>query len=428
MRRLALAAVAVGLIAGVLAALLAPERSESAGSFGPITIRPAFKPILDSGVVQLRAVPGTVKIEQRRADPRGGPPFAIRVFRAERLALPPGSRDLAKARLLGHPLCAQLGRIYKGRFGWIDARNVFRPVGIDYFHAPIRCGDRWRDERSDPQLSVTTLITDPLKPSATPLQSIVWGIAGGLTKSVTLDGVPHDERTPSASARGAFLAFGEPETSPYATSATIDYRGRKSITATFAGRYGLGAPAPHGRVPERAAPGSEQIEARAPDPAGDVPWAITAFRSAGGDYCAGTSGRLVGRLVGGVDFGLGTFSESPPSGHCFGLPSKLPRTMAVGLSTSGENAPPRLSPEAEPDSSRIRLRTLRGRTTLSGVAKAAVREVTIQSPRDVRTVVPSPRAHVFLVVYDGVFPAGEFVVTSTLADGSKVKQTMPAGF
>jgi hypothetical protein len=57
-----------------------------------------------------------------------------------------------------------------------------------------------------------------------------------------------------------------------------------------------------------------------------------------------------------------------------------------------------------------------------------VREVTIKSPRDVRTVLPSPRAHVFLVVYDGLFPTGDFVLTSMFADGSHVTQRIHAGF
>jgi hypothetical protein len=51
-----------------------------------------------------------------------------------------------------------------------------------------------------------------------------------------------------------------------------------------------------------------------------------------------------------------------------------------------------------------------------------VREITIQTPRDVRTIVPSPRAHAFIVVYDGSFPAGNTDLRVTFSDGSHTVQ------
>jgi hypothetical protein len=42
----------------------------------------------------------------------------------------------------------------------------------------------------------------------------------------------------------------------------------------------------------------------------------------------------------------------------------------------------------------------------------------IQTPRDVRTLVPSPRGHVVFALYESAFPSGELVVTSHLRDGS----------
>lgn len=425
----AITAIAIGLIAGSIAALVIPTRSEGKGGFGPITVLPARKHVIDSGMVQLALVPGSLRIEARRADPRGGPPFAVRVFRAQRLALPPGGRDLSKARLLGHPLCAQLGRIYRGRFGWLDARNRFRPARIDMFSAPTVCGDRWRDRRSLPQLTLTKLITDPLKSSAVPVQTVAWGFAGGLTSSVSLDGVPAGEQSPKSSQRGAFLAFGDDHTRSFEATATVHYRGRSTLVKVpFAGRWGAGAPPPHGPLEQRVIPGTQQIEARAPDPSGGLPWAMTASRSRGGDWCAASPGRLVGTLVGGVAFNLGTFSESAPPSHCFSSGVALSHSMPIAISSGGSSIPYGLDPEAEPDNGRVRLRTLRGQTTLGGVTSPDVREVTIKSPRDVRTVLPSPRAHVFLVVYDGLFPTGDFVLTSTFADGSHATQKVRAGF
>ena len=65
------------------------------------------------------------------------------------------------------------------------------------------------------------------------------------------------------------------------------------------------------------------------------------------------------------------------------------------------------------------LRRLDGRTVLHGRTTADVREVTITTSRDIRTVVPDRRTHVFLAVYDGSFPGEPFRVTATLRDGSR---------
>jgi hypothetical protein len=276
---------------------------------------------------------------------------------------------------------------------------------------------------------VTKLITDPLKSSAVAVQTVAWGVAGGLTSSVELDGVPAGERSPQSSRRGAFLAFGDDQTRSFKATATVRYRGRRPlIEVPFGGRWGLATPPPHGPVPQRVIPGTEQVEARAPDPSGGLPWAMTAARSQGGGWCVGQPARLVGNLVGGVAFDLATFSESPPQRRCFLMGQVLSRSTPISISSGGSDIPYGLTPEAEPENGRIRLRTLRGQTTLSGVTLPDVREVTIESPRDVRTVLPSPRAHVFLVVYDGLFPTGDFVLTSTFADGSRATQKIRAGF
>jgi hypothetical protein len=47
-----------------------------------------------------------------------------------------------------------------------------------------------------------------------------------------------------------------------------------------------------------------------------------------------------------------------------------------------------------------------------------VRSITIATPRDVGTISPSPRAHVFAVVYDGGFPTGQIEISARMKDGS----------
>src|SRR3954453_5692950 len=179
-RSLILGAIAVGLAVAIAVALLVPTRSSGADASPPaagkITVRPPRGKASVPGAVILRPKRSSVRITQRLDDPRGGPPFALRVFRADRFASTGGTRD--QLLLLGHDLCVQLGRIYQGRFGWIDGANVFRPARFDYRDSPVLCGDRWRDDRSHPEMLVTTLITDPSQPRAEGLQSIAWGFGG----------------------------------------------------------------------------------------------------------------------------------------------------------------------------------------------------------------------------------------------------------
>jgi hypothetical protein len=64
------------------------------------------------------------------------------------------------------------------------------------------------------------------------------------------------------------------------------------------------------------------------------------------------------------------------------------------------------------------LRRLDDRTVLHGRTTADVTAVTITTSRDIRTVVPDPRSHVVIAVYDGTFPREPFKITATLRDGS----------
>jgi hypothetical protein len=57
-------------------------------------------------------------------------------------------------------------------------------------------------------------------------------------------------------------------------------------------------------------------------------------------------------------------------------------------------------------------------TTVSGTTHSDVTAITIATPRDVRTLVPSPRAHAFIAVYDGEFATGEIVITAHFSDGT----------
>jgi hypothetical protein len=49
--------------------------------------------------------------------------------------------------------------------------------------------------------------------------------------------------------------------------------------------------------------------------------------------------------------------------------------------------------------------------------------VTIRTPRDVRTLVPSAK-HAILAVYDGRFPGGKVTATARFKDGHEVTRTL----
>jgi hypothetical protein len=79
----------------------------------------------------------------------------------------------------------------------------------------------------------------------------------------------------------------------------------------------------------------------------------------------------------------------------------------------------------DPESARVQRRTLPGRTIVSGFAHPDVRAITLQTPRDVRTLRPTGPSRAFLAVYDGEFFGGAITLTARLADGSTHRDTIP---
>ena len=71
---------------------------------------------------------------------------------------------------------------------------------------------------------------------------------------------------------------------------------------------------------------------------------------------------------------------------------------------------------------------LPGRFELVVECHPSVERVTIRSPRDIRTLVPSERGHVVFALYDGHFSAGELVLIATMRGGGRVVQRFPLGF
>jgi len=125
-------------------------------------------------------------------------------------------------------------------------------------------------------------------------------------------------------------------------------------------------------------------------------------------------------MIGALDARSDTFHPYPvgEGGNCGAGPSGLTRAQPLSFSLSTRPG------DGDADAAR---RTLPGRTLISGTAHPAVREITIQTPRDVRTLRPASRSRAFLAVYDGEFFSGAITVVAHLADGTSTRHTFPVG-
>lgn len=374
LRGLLLAAVACGLaLAGALAVLLpgpSHERSAATAAADPLGRGPAAAAAdpstltVAAGWPQKRTLQadGPPRIVAREPNPGGGPEWAVRVFPARQTW-----RERGGGRTFGGPMgCAQLGRVYDGRFGWVDGANVFRPVEPGLGGAPTNCSalpsSAWPLRLSER----ITRISDPAGGKVRELGTVLWSV---------LDSDPR--------------------------------RARVRLVVGEAAR-------------QRGA----RVEYRVPDPGGGLPWGIAATAAGGEPPCLSMVGRVVGDHVGNVDYRLGTLSEMAGADErrCSTSPSGGPPvTRSRPLALMAYSIP---APDADPAlaSRRVARRTLVGQTTIVGLAHRDVMSVTLVSPRDVRTLTPSPREHAFAAVYDGGFPTGRIDVVARMRDGTTVRQ------
>jgi hypothetical protein len=93
------------------------------------------------------------------------------------------------------------------------------------------------------------------------------------------------------------------------------------------------------------------------------------------------------------------------------------RPCSIGYGGGGPEDPLREVSALE-RRARTERRVSGGRFYLTATCRADVDRVTIRTPRDVRTLAPSERAHIVFALYDGTFPSGEIVVTAHLRSGA----------
>ncbi|MEV4419145.1 hypothetical protein AB0L40_04110 [Patulibacter sp. NPDC049589] len=353
-----------------------------------------------SGAIHLR-VRGTIRVEARVADPGGGPAWAVRVFDADRTF----DEADGTTRTIGHNRCAQLGRIHRGRFGWLDGEGTFRPTRPSLFTSETVCGSRRPDVNSRPRAEVLRT-TSGLR-SAEPhlAATVLWGRLGPAAGDVDVRfGARRDATT--AGPDGVVLRVGSPDLDPRTVSVTA--------------RYGRGT-----RV-EAADPGglAARLAVRAADPAGGMPYGLSAARGSGGAWCVGPVGRVVDGRSGTLNFRLGTFTEH--TGRAFGCAGGARDGRAVPVQSSGGEdlgAEPMYA-EGAPAPGRVARRTPPGLAWTAGQARADVRSLTFRTPSDVRTLNPAGPAHAFLVVYAGRFPAGSSELVATLRSGKEQRSPL----
>ena len=194
----------------------------------------------------------------------------MRTFAARRLVTDPGEPP----HVVGRPLCAQLGRIHRGRFGWVDATNTFRPVGIVHRGAPLDCGSTRPDLGRQPFSRAFCRITDPTAAAARALQTVAWGRAGSAGR-VRLR-IAGRELTPPRTPSGVFLVLAPARVQVGEIGGEVD--------------YGSGRPV---RLRMGSFSGRSVIEFRSPDPNGGLTWGITAARRDDGRWCSSGGGRVV---------------------------------------------------------------------------------------------------------------------------------------
>ena len=145
-----------------------------------------------------------------------------------------------------------------------------------------------------------------------------------------------------------------------------------------------------------------------------------ASRGARGGVCLSQPGTLVGTRLGTVVRRLGIFLPLGLEKLVVCPPWRRSPTQAhpVQITTTIWGS------DLQDPRGRIERRMLGSRIVFHGRVHPDVASVTIRTPRDVRTLVPSSDVHAILAVYDGHFPGGEVTATARMKDGREVTRAL----
>ncbi|RKQ93473.1 hypothetical protein C8N24_3340 [Solirubrobacter pauli] len=391
--RLALAAALLGSAAGATAVLAVadddPPRKPTppaVAAAAPTAAQPTPEPLEAEAVRLLIQVP----------DPEGGAPWAVRRF---------DTRIRTRTRLQRNA-CWELGRLAGDRFGWIDGKGAFTAHAPGDHGLPLNCLSPRGLEKVGSIVTGFGTVTLPPDGAPQPARGVTWGPVATDVVAITPEGGPRIPVGPE----GVVLRVVRGESDRLLRGVLERRDGSRK-------RFDH-APSLPNRKRERPVPGTRSVEVRAPDPAGGEPWAIVVHEGSKGGRCFGGPGRLVGTQLGYVDPVLDTFSSTGDFEVVCALP-KPTRAFPLRVTTLVSSIP-----GGDDDRGRIERRTLPNRIVFHGRVHPDVVSVTIRTPRDVRTLVPSPEHHLFIAVYDGQFPGGDATATAHLRNGEEVTRSL----
>lgn len=430
MKKLVAATIAAGVLAGAAGAAVQANDSAPTAPSAKQAQAPAPVPIsaqpqgrladgrFEAGYVQYRVHHARVAL--RIPDSSGGPDWALKTFDAERVALDRPARTLAHAKVIGRNRCAQLGRMQDGAFGWVYGDGRFRRVATGSEYGLVQCTGLKRPHLSA-ALKEALDLADPAEPKVT--RAAVWGIAPDAT-AVNVAGTGGADGAATVGG-DAFLKLGDPSTKAGA-EARVEAGGHTQrlgpTDPTFPPSFKIKFPTP--------IPGSERVEARAPDPAGAPGWGLLVAQTREGVPCVTQPTQVAGDRTGYIDVRLALVSggTSPSPSSCRPVAEKPDSKRPCDVGWGGGNAEELEGSDAFARRARTERRLLSGRTQVYGQCSDQVVRITVRTPRDIRTLVPSALGHAFLAVYDGDFPAGRLEITAHLKNGKTWTQKSELGF
>jgi hypothetical protein len=313
--------------------------------------------------------------------------------------------------VIGRSRCVLLGRLDGERFGWVYGDGRFRDLGIE--DQLLQCTALKRPGKMARTASILA-IADPAAPKIT--AGVVWGLLPGAT-SVSVTGAGA-----TVTRNGAFLRVAGPDAR--FAGASVSGGGH---TVRLGPPRTLPGPQPRGGFPTVIA-GTERVEAPAPDPAGGPRWGIRVAETREGVPCASGPTRVVEDRAGGVDLRLALFAEGAISSvACRSLSTKPSAERPCDIGTGFGNAEEIEGGDAFLERARVERRLLAGRADVWAQCAENVERVTLRTPRDVRTLVPSAVGHVILAVYDGDFVDGELEFVAHLRGGRRWAQKFQLG-
>jgi hypothetical protein len=362
---------------------------------------------------------GSLRLSPRVADPDGGPGWAVRTFTGQRMSIRGDQPTLAHPVYRQRMRCAELVRTFRGRSGWVFG-NRFRATTPGAPGQLIECGSRAHPKPIALFKTILTLI-DTSEPQ------IAHTVAFGLTPPGTSTVKLNDRELPLGRG-GGFLALLAPDQREDDLVVEFSLRGGGTARAPLAppepdDPASLAIPVQDRLTP---IPETERAEARAPDPAGGARYAVLAVDTKEGPTCVGQSGQVVGDRVGWIDATYGLFT--PMHLHalqCVEHAGALTRKEPCAINWGGGGLDDPAQPPPLTRRARIERRIGEGRFQIVAACRDDVESVTIQTPRDLRTLVPSARAHVVFALYDATFPTGEAVLTAHFEDGGEAVQKLP---